>query len=150
VNNVSPIDQRQAHEALEARFAARVTAALTQRDLLQPRRDIEERLRVAREQSLGLARAARRAGAAAPAGLAVGGGALALGGAGNDSSWWLRLSSLIPLAVLVAGLVLIDRHYTRTQIEAAADVDAALLADDVPPDAYRDPGFAEFLKVARQ
>jgi Protein of unknown function (DUF3619) len=45
---------------------------------------------------------------------------------------------------------MIDRHYTQSQIEAAAEVDAAILADDLPPEAYRDPGFAEFLKVERR
>jgi Protein of unknown function (DUF3619) len=75
------------------------------------------------------------------------GGAAILGGhGGRDTPWWLRLSSLLPLAVLLAGLFLIDRHYTQSQIEAAAEVDAAILSDDLPPEAYRDPGFAEFLK----
>jgi hypothetical protein len=31
---------------------------------------------------------------------------------------------------------------------AAAEVDTALLADTLPPEAYRDPGFVEFLKTA--
>ena len=107
-------------------------------------------MRVAREQALGRARVAIRS-AGAPTVLATGGGTVALGGdSGRGDSdgtpWWLRLSSLLPLAVLLAGLLLIDRHYTQSQIEAAAEVDAALLADDLPPEAYRDPGFAEFLK----
>ena len=102
---------------------------------------------MAREQALGRARVATRS-AGAPAVVAMGGGTVALGGPGNSegSPWWLRLSSLLPLAVLLVGLLLIDRHYTQSQIEAAAEVDAALLADDLPPEAYRDPGFAEFLK----
>jgi hypothetical protein len=33
------------------------------------------------------------------------------------------------------------------QIQAAAEVDAVLLADDLPPEAYADPGFGEFLKL---
>jgi hypothetical protein len=53
------------------------------------------------------------------------------------------------LAVLLAGLVLIERHYTRSQIDVAAEIDAAILADDLPPEAYRDRGFVEFLKTAR-
>jgi len=47
-------------------------------------------------------------------------------------------------------LLLIDDHYTRAQIEAAAEVDSALLADDLPPEAYSDPGFVEYLRSARQ
>jgi hypothetical protein len=140
-------------EVLQARFAQRVAAALTEQQAVNPRRDIEERLRVARERALGRAREARLG--AAPAVVATGGGTVALGGSGgpndaNGTPWWLRLSSLLPLAVLLAGLLLIDRHYTQSQIEAAAEVDAALLADDLPPEAYRDPGFAEFLKGERR
>ena len=83
--------------------------------------------------------------------LAQGGGAAVLGGPGGGdvTPWWLRLSALVPLAVLLAGLVLIDSQYTRAQVEAAAELDAAILADDLPPEAYRDPGFVEFLKTSR-
>ena len=37
-------------------------------------------------------------------------------------------------------------HDRRRQVVAAAEIDAALLTDDLPPDAYSDPGFAEFLR----
>jgi hypothetical protein len=144
----SSIDRRS--EALRDAFGRRVAAALTQHDVLQPRHDIDERLRVARDQALARARESRRTVPAAAA-VAVGNGTLVIGGsASNGTPWWLRLSSLLPLAVLVFGLVLIDHRYTRSQIEAAAEVDAEILADDLPPDAYRDPGFAEFLKVGRR
>jgi len=35
----------------------------------------------------------------------------------------------------------------RADARAAAAVDAALLADDLPPAAYADPGFVAFLKL---
>jgi hypothetical protein len=153
LTNLTPqIASQRSSEVLQARFAQRVVAALNEQQVATPRHDIDERLRVAREQALGRARVANRSAAASAAVVAVGGGAAALGGP-NDAAgapWWLRLSSLLPLAVLLAGLVLIDRHYTQSQIEAAAEVDAALLADDLPPEAYRDPGFAEFLKAERR
>jgi hypothetical protein len=152
LTNLTPqLSRERRGEVLQARFAQRVAAALTEQQAAAPRRDIEERLRVAREQALGRARVANRS-AAASAVVATGGGTVALGGrAGSEGTpWWLRLSSLLPLAVLLAGLLLIDRHYTLSQIEAAAEVDAALLADDLPPEAYRDPGFAEFLKGERR
>lgn len=150
MNKLTNLTPERRGEVLQARFAQRVASALTEQQAVNPRRDIEERLRVAREQALGRAREARR-GAAAPVVVATGGGTVALGGPGSSegSPWWLRLSSLLPLAVLLVGLLLIDRHYTQSQIEAAAEVDAALLADDLPPEAYRDPGFAEFLKSDR-
>lgn len=150
MNQVTNSTSLQRSEALQASFGRHVAAALTQREAAQPRHDINERLRVSREQALARAREARLA-APAPVAAAVGGATLALAGPGSgDTPWWLRLSSLLPLAVLVLGLLLIDHHYTRSQIEAAAEVDAAILSDDLPPDAYRDPGFAEFLKVGRQ
>ena len=35
------------------------------------------------------------------------------------------------------------------EISTAAEIDAALLTDDLPPTAYSDAGFAEFLKTPR-
>ncbi len=127
-------------EAAEARFAKRVAAGLSAHHATLPH-DIEQRLRVAREQALQRARHARAA-VAAPVVLAQRGGALAFGG----SPWWLRLASMAPIAVLFVGLVLIDRLNSEQQILAAAEIDAVLLADDLPPAAYTDPGFGEFVK----
>jgi hypothetical protein len=56
------------------------------------------------------------------------------------------LASALPLAVLVLGLLAIQELHSSRLISAAADIDAALLADDLPPDAYQDAGFLEFLK----
>lgn len=56
------------------------------------------------------------------------------------------LGSLIPLICLAAGLVLLyDFHNDQSALELA-EVDSALLVDDLPPEAYADPGFAHFLK----
>ena len=63
--------------------------------------------------------------------------------------WWVKLGSALPLVALLAGLVLIQHSQDDEQVSAAAEVDAALLADDVPPKAYSDPGFVEFLKAPR-
>jgi hypothetical protein len=64
-------------------------------------------------------------------------------------SWWLRLASFAPLALLVVGLLFIQRSYVDQQVRAAAEIDAAILTDDLPPQAYSDPGFAEFLRSPR-
>jgi hypothetical protein len=134
---------RSAAEAdrIEARFGLRVGALLEAQARRTPR-DVSERLRIAREQALARARASRLA--TAPAGVVVG-----RGGAGvmaRQPGWFFRFASIMPLVVLVGGLLLIDQWHERAQIEAAADVDVALLADDLPPDAYSDAGFVEFLK----
>ena len=130
-------------EALQARFALRVAARLTERaDELGP--DLTERLRFARETALARARSARADTATPVVGLSRGGAAI-LGRA--SSGWALRFASVLPLLALAAGLILIQRVQDHAQISTAAEVDAALLADDLPPRAYSDAGFAEFLKT---
>jgi len=47
---------------------------------------------------------------------------------------------------LVGGLIAIQDWHGSNEISAAAEIDASLLADDLPPSAYSDPGFVEFLK----
>lgn len=142
------IDRRPASAdlmALEARFGLRVAARLSDRTDALPH-DITERLRSAREQALATARprlaAARPAVAVGTSGTAV----LAVRG-GPADSWWWRLSSLAPLALLIAGLVWVHEFHRSEEIVALAEVDAALLTDAVPPSAYADPGFAEFLRA---
>lgn len=138
-------------EAAQARFALRLTAALTELQTKSTHPDVEARLRFAHDQALASARKARAATASAPVVTGISGGAAVLGGGFGPGTtpWWLRLSALVPLAVLLAGLVLIDHQYTRAQIEAAVEVDAAILADELPPEAYHDRGFVEYLKTAR-
>jgi len=126
--------------------------------------DIAERLRFSRERALARARQAQSvrqrqvAWIGAPwVAVGAGGaaGSLALGPsvhAGIESprsagpGWGGRLASLLPLFILVLGFVVIQQTLLEVQIEAAAEVDAALLSDDLPPQAYTDPGFAEFLR----
>jgi hypothetical protein len=132
-------------EAIQARFGLRVAARLNEASREVPH-DVSERLKAARELALERARLARRLDTSNTVqGM---GGTLTLGG-GPRSEWWLKLVSALPLAALVAGFVFIERLHTKTQIDTAAEIDAALLADDVPPDAYSDPGFVEFLKTPR-
>jgi len=133
-------------DALEARFALRATARLTEQADALPQ-DISERLRVAREQAVQRARALRTQTAVATA-PSQAGLVLTWPGAGSDSGggWWVKLGAILPLVALVAGLVLIQDWHGSNQISAAAEIDASLLADDLPPSAYSDPGFLEFLK----
>ena len=146
-----PLPSTLSQRTAEARVAQRLAAALTEYQSKSARSDINARLAFAHDRAMESARRTRSAAAVAPSSSGVAGGAAILGGLpGSDSTpWWLRLGSLVPLAVLLAGLVLIDNQYTRSQIEAAAEVDAAILTDDLPPEAYRDQGFVEFLRSAR-
>jgi Protein of unknown function (DUF3619) len=142
--NRRPSSAAIAAPALEAQFAYRVASLLNARSDDLPH-DVAERLKFARQQALGRVTRARVL-AQAEASQSNGGSLALLGGSGPR---WMRLASLLPLIALVAGLFLIQDEHTRTQIQAAADVDTALLGDDLPPAAYDDPGFVEFLKTPR-
>lgn len=134
-------------DSLEARLGLRVGALLTERSARMPH-DVETRLRFAREQAVQAARSARqRQVTGAMQVLSVGrNGAAALSA---PPRWLVGIGSFLPVLALIAGLALIDEWHDRAQIVAAADVDAALLADELPPDAYSDAGFAEFLRAQR-
>jgi hypothetical protein len=102
--------------------------------------EVGERLRAARVRALQV----RKQPEVAP--VMVGRGAsatLALGG----RTWFHRVASVLPLVVLAAGLVLIHTVQTERRANELAEVDAALLTDDLPPAAYADPGFVQFLKA---
>jgi hypothetical protein len=140
-NTVTPTTSRlRQHEALEARVAFRLAGALSESSQQLPH-DISERLRVARHRAIERATAARLASSHMFLGQAGGTAVL-----GWTPPVWLRLASLMPLAVLLAGLVLIQQYHDREQIAVAAEIDAALLTDELPPTAYGDPGFAEYLR----
>ena len=136
-------------ESTQSAYAMRIAARLSdQAQELPP--EVNERLRFARTRALEHARAARVLRATVQprtVAVATGGDTLALGRTPrSSSSWWIGPLSLLPLLALVAGLVLIQSEHVRRQVAAAAEVDADLLLDDLPPAAYRDPGFVEFLK----
>jgi hypothetical protein len=126
---------------LEGQLALRLTAHLSRGADALPH-DISERLRFSRERALASRRATVATSQAAPAVVSQARTA-ALGG---PPSLWLRLVSTLPLAVLVAGLVFIQHHHDMQQIAVAAEIDSALLSDALPPAAYIDPGFGEFLR----
>jgi len=130
-------------EAIEARLALRLASCLNEAAEAVPH-DISERLRFGREQALARAALVRRQSVVAATSVQSSGKAAVL--SGPPTVWW-RFASLMPLAVLVAGLVVIQQHHDQEQIAVAAEIDAALLADELPPAAYRDPGFSAFLQT---
>ncbi|HOL38032.1 MAG TPA: DUF3619 family protein [Rubrivivax sp.] len=144
-------------QAIEGRLALRLAAALAERTQAVPH-DIAERLRVARKHALARARAVRAAQVAArPARQSAAAAIVLSGGRGTATLgaptpwsprlvWWQRAASVLPLVMLIAGLVMINRVAEVEQVHAAAEVDSQLLADALPPSAYTDPGFAEYLR----
>ncbi len=129
----------------EGRYARRITSRL-EADSQQLPYDISERLRAARVQAVAARR--RPALALAPARRAAivsTGPVLTLGGS-DKPGWWTRLASAVPIVALVAGLVAINVIQADQRAAEVAEIDAALLTDDLPPAAYADPGFVQFLQ----
>lgn len=99
---------------------------------------IAERLRAARERAL----ARQKFEPSQVSGLAWGGNVV--GRLGGPSGFSLRV--LIPAAVLVVGLVAIWGWQQSVLVAEVEEVDALLLTDELPPEAYLDKGFEAWLK----
>lgn len=108
--------------------------------------DISERLRAARMQALAK-RKVVAVRSTAPAVVNAGNGVAALNFGGEGFSVWGRLASALPLIALIAGLFVIQVVQDEDHAKELAEVDTALLTDDLPPQAYADPGFTQFLKT---
>ena len=130
-------------ELLLDRYGLRLAARLNDGAESLPH-DIAERLRAARVRAV--AQRKRTRTATAPAWVSAGVGALALGPEDEGLGWFTRISSVLPLVALVAGLLALQAGLDDQVANELAEVDAAILADDLPPAAYTDPGFAQFLK----
>lgn len=104
--------------------------------------DITERLRVARLQAV-----AQRKVAPVCATVVHGGNAASLTLGNNQPPFWSWMGAAIPLMALVAGLIVINVLQSDYRANELAEVDIVLLTDDLPPTAYADPGFVQFLKV---
>lgn len=148
------IDSRDdAATALETRFAQRIVACLAEQTEATTH-DVTERLRFARTQALERARVARLA-PSMPLAEPLGARGFAVASAGGarlpsqrePSAWWVRLATALPLAALLGGLLLIQQQHVSEQVAAAAEIDADLLTDSLPPSAYGDAAFVEFLKA---
>ena len=122
----------------EIKFANKIRQALIEGARLEGPRGaaIVERLRAARERALEQ-RKVERVPALAWAGEFVGG----FGGFGGFS-----LRVLLPTLLLIAGLVSIYSWQQEQRAADAEELDAQLLTDVLPIDAYLDRGFETWLK----
>ena len=138
------------NEQAADRFARRVTARLSAGNDDLPY-DISERLRAAREQALSKRKvvAPVRQTQTAPA-IVHNGRSAALGWGSEGGTWWRALVSAVPVMALFVGLVVVNASQDEYGAAEVAAVDAALLTDDLPPSAYADPGFVQYLKTAGQ
>ena len=105
--------------------------------------ELNERLRVARQQAL----AVRKPEPAPKTQLIAQGNSLTLSGPPSEGlGLWSVLASALPLLALLAGLITIQWFDKQQIVSELAEIDTALLVDDLPPVAYSDPGFIQFLR----
>ena len=125
----------------EIKFANKIRQALNEGARLEGARGkaLAERLHAARERALALKKP-ERAPAFAWARVTSGDSGV-LGGVGGFS-----LRVLLPSVLLVAGLVSIYNWQLEQRAANNEELDAQLLTDDLPIDAYLDRGFEAWLK----
>lgn len=105
--------------------------------------DISERLRVARMQAISLRKPEPVRVLAPQLVPALG---TSMGNLDEGLNLWSRLASALPLIALLFGLATIHIFQNEFRANEIAQLDAELLTDDLPPNAYTDPGFLVFLK----
>ncbi|MFZ6844322.1 DUF3619 family protein [Undibacterium sp. RuTC16W] len=69
---------------------------------------------------------------------------------GGPNSWLGKLGVALPMLVLIVGLMGIYEYEQQRRISDLADIDVAVLADELPPDAYLDTGFSAYLNKAEE
>ena len=139
--NSQPIPPDEPQDRFGRQVAARLSAAAAELPYT-----ITERLRAARHQAVAVRKPPN---VRLASWVSASGGAATLTFGNHGPSLWRRIASAIPLLVLAAGLVLIYSVQNDRRASEVAEVDAALLTDDLPPSAYADPGFIQFLKSGR-
>lgn len=106
--------------------------------------NISERLKVARVQAIAKRKIVTLQVADK---VSISGGEMVLRLGGPEDGLWNRIASLLPLVALVAGLIFIAVMQDELRAREIAAVDAELLIDELPPSAYLDPGFAQYLRA---
>lgn len=142
-----------AQDLFARKIAAHLDAAQAQLPYV-----VTERLRAAREQALAQRKpAGTPLRAVAPASDTAqhihihANGALSLGGgAGHEPHtaplWLRRVLTGLPLVALAVALTFISVDEDTRATAGIAQVDAELLTSALPPDAYTDPGFLQYLQ----
>lgn len=130
---------------LQDEFGERVAARLEAGARVLPH-EVGTRLKAIRMQALGRRKVANVRARTASAVFGNGSTAVMSMGGGRGPGFWGRMASALPLVALVAGLVAIHVVQNENRLSELAEVDTDLLTDDLPPSAYTDPGFIEFLK----
>lgn len=146
MNTQTPSGTSIDHEDREGRLGRAIAARLSDTTHHLPN-DIVERLKSARVQAVAKRKVVRFQ---LVSGISVANGSASLHAHDPDNTPWSRFAALLSLLALVIGLLAIDILQDQKQLDDIAAVDVELLADDLPPDAYTDPGFLHFLRLDRR
>ncbi len=126
--------------AREVNFAYKIRNALNEHlDALPV--TTTERLANARKKALAIKRADKSTALTVSFRALAGG----FGGAVQHSSWLSRAGLVIPLIALLVGLSGIYNFEKQNRLSETADIDAAVLSDELPLNAYLDQGFSAYL-----
>jgi Protein of unknown function (DUF3619) len=125
----------------ELGFASKVSQALNE-NLNNLPSSAMQRLALARQNAI-----ARKKKGTAPAFQPIFVPQLGNAGSGRKVGMplWSRMGVILPLLVLAAGLIGIYQYEAQQRINETADIDALVLADELPISAYLDNGFNAFL-----
>jgi hypothetical protein len=132
----------------EHEFAYKVRRALDEQITTLPESTVS-RLSAARKLAIARKKPESVAYATAPEMRLAGGHSSSRSGSGNpfnDSiSWLVRVGIALPLIVLVVGAFGIYQYEEERRIDELAELDAVVLSDELPLNAYLDHGFDNYL-----
>ena len=65
----------------------------------------------------------------------------------KHSSWLMRIGIMIPVIAIIIGITALYDNEQQHHIEQLAEIDAAVLMDELPINAYLDHGFDNYLST---
>lgn len=145
--NLSRMESLDSMQLSQDQFGFKLAARLSAGSSDMPH-DISERLRVARQQAVTQRKRTQLVASTKSATAVYGSGTSASKSFDDEGlNLWNQLASFLPLIALIVGLITISVIQNDLRANELAEVDTALLIDDLPPAAYADAGFAQFLKL---
>lgn len=129
-----------AKEKEEIDFAYKVRRAMSESSEKLPEATLE-RLAAARQLALSRKKEAEPSRALAFGGVLAGSNGVSF----SQKTWFNKSWFVLALLVLLAGLYGLYEYEQEQQINDLAEIDAAVLVDELPPDAYLDSGFNAYL-----
>lgn len=132
-------------ETKDIDFAYKVRHALTESADRLPARTLD-RLAQARKVAVSRKKADAPSAVLVVRGVLAGSNGFSFQG---PATWMGRFGLALPLLVLIAGLFGIYQYEQQRRVSDLADLDAAVLVDELPPEAYLDTGFTAYMNMAQ-